>query len=441
MVVTATRRALEGLLLETEPAAETASEEAPRAGRADGPTILRHGDWHLYATPLADTGTGDVVAEFERDDGAPLPVRRDEACLHVPFDLDEAFANYVGERWTASGSGSRRLSGRQLAVFYRAKRVIPRAAQLRARRALIRWQGMPSFPRWPLDDGVERLLKLHCRVRLESQRADELRFRWFWPEPHRAAIVLSHDVEGDDGIRLALELADLEESLGFRSAFNFGAWYDIDPGVLRELTSRGFEIGVHSIVHDRSLFSSRAEFERQLPLIRDLAERLGAVGFRSPATHRVNDWLGELPFEYDGTVPHSDPYEPQPGGCCSLWPFFVGDLVELPYSLPQDHTLLTLLGHRTPKLWLDAAGAIVARHGLVQCLTHPDPGYVGDPDKRAIYREFLVGMGEHDGVWRALPRDVARWWRGRVDGTAEGLSVGRAVRSGDDPLGVTLLAG
>ena len=195
---------------------------------------------------------------------------------------------------------------------------------------------------------------------------------------------------------------------------------------------------MHGITHDRSLFSSRAEFERQLPLLRDLADRLGAVGFRSPATHRVFDWLAELPVEYDCTIPHSDPYEPQPGGCCSLWPFFVGDVVELPYTLPQDHTLLTLLRHRSAAVWIDTARAIEDRFGLVQCLTHPDPGYVGDADKRAIYEEFLRAMAGREHMWRALPRDVAAWWRQR-DAGADGpdAAYGR-VEAGPSPVEAVL---
>src|SRR2546421_85505 len=74
---------------------------------------------------------------------------------------------------------------------------------------------------------------------------------------------------------------------------------------------------------------------------------------RTPARRRVFDWLGELPFSYDCSVPHSDPFEPQPGGCCSVWPFFVGSLVELPYALPQDHTLFTILRAGSIAVWLE----------------------------------------------------------------------------------------
>jgi hypothetical protein len=415
------------------------TEGEPPGTETGSPVVLRSGEWNVYATPtIAESRDRRSVAEFVLPDGRFVWLVEDgDGHLHPPFDLDAAYANYVREAWAASVS-TRSLSPGQLALFYCVKRLVPRGAQLRARRALIRWQGRPVFPRWPVDQGVNRLTELYGACLLSRTGREELRFRWFWPTPYRAALILSHDVESVEGIRLAIELADLEESLGFRSAFNFGAWYDVDPGVLHELRSRGFEIGMHGIVHDRSLFSSRAEFERQLPLLRDLAERLGAVGFRSPATHRVFDWLAELPIEYDGTVPHSDPYEPQPGGCCSLWPFLIGDVVELPYTLPQDHTLLTLLGHRTPDLWIAAADEIERRFGLIHCVSHPDPGYLGDPDKRAVYREFLSAMAERKSVWHALPVAVARWWRGRESGLETRIDEGRVVAARGSTLEVSL---
>jgi hypothetical protein len=171
---------------------------------------------------------------------------------------------------------------------------------------------------------------------------------------------------------------------------------------------------MHGLVHDRTLFSSREAFEASLPALSSLAERLGAVGFRSPATHRVFDWLAELPVEYDCTIPNSDPYEPQPGGCCSVWPFFVGPVVELPYTLPQDHTLLTLFRQRSPDLWLEQAARIEGEYGLVQCVSHPDRGYLAEPENRSIYAAFLEGLAERDGLWRALPRQIAAWWRRRA---------------------------
>ena len=348
----------------------------------------------------------------------------------VPFDLEEAYFNFVHEGWRGA-TAQPALSERQLGLFYRVKRFVPRTVQLRARRVLIRRQQNPDFPRWPLDLSVVQLLRFYAKCLLIALGEEELPFRWFWPEGHHAAVTLTHDVESAEGLRLAVELADLEEERGLRSSFNIVAdWYPIDWGVVRELRERGFELGVHGVHHDRSMFSSRQEFERQQPAVRQMAEKLGAVGFRSPAMHRVIDWLGELPVEYDSSVPHSDPFEPQPGGCCSVWPFFIGDVVELPYTLPQDHTLLTLLGQKSADLWLAQLQRIEEVNGLAQILTHPDPGYLAEPRKRAVYAEWLDAVRDRPTLWRALPREVAAWWRRRLEPNGE-QSLGSARLVGD----------
>jgi hypothetical protein len=357
---------------------------------------------------------------------APVPV------IDGLSDLAEAYERLVAERWTREGGG-RRVPPAALNVFYRVKRAIPRGAQLAARRMLIRWQGSPSFPQWPFDASVAELLTQYARCCMEAAGTQELQFHWFWPGHHRAALILTHDVESAAGLRNALAIADLEQERGLRSSFNIvGSWYEIDWGIVAELQARGFECGVHGIHHDRSLFSSRAEFERQLPMLREFRDRLGASGFRSPATHRVHEWLGELPVDYDCTVPLSDPYEPQPGGCCSPWPFFIGELVELPYTMPQDHTLFTLLRKRDISVWQGQLEQLERTHGLAQCVTHPDPGYLGEPENRRLYVEFLDAVAEREGLWRALPREVAAWWRRRD---------ARAFHDGESSLGAFVRAG
>ena len=117
-----------------------------------------------------------------------------------------------------------------------------------------------------------------------------------------------------------------------------------DPGRhLRHIRAKGCEIGLHGIKHDCKLFESRASFEAELPKIHRYLREWQAVGFRSPATHRNADWMPELGCLYDSSFPDTDPFEPQGGGCCSIFPFFLGDLVELPITLVQDHTMLEIL--------------------------------------------------------------------------------------------------
>jgi peptidoglycan/xylan/chitin deacetylase (PgdA/CDA1 family) len=421
------RDPLERLLGLVEPQPKPLIQVAGR--RDDAPSWLEADGWRVFARPAKELITGGrEIAEFRLRDGRVLSASFDPAreSVFLPFSPTEAYVNYLSEKWT-TGAARRTLSPRQLNAFYRAKRFIPRRLQIQARRILIRRQGLPEFPRWPLDTSVARLLRFYAHCLLLARREHEAEFRWFWPGSYKAALILTHDVETAEGLRLAVELADLEQSHGFRSSFNVGNWYAIDDGVISELTERGFEIGLHGLRHDRSLFASRSTFDAQRPLVAALAARLGAEGFRSPATHRVFDWLAELPVSYDCSIPHSDPFEPQPGGCCSLWPFFIGDVVELPYTLPQDFSLFTLLRHRSPQLWLTQVDRIVNEHGLIQAVTHPDPGYLGDPVNRGRYDEFLEVLSERNEIWKPLPREVARWWRRRDTARADDPSVGHGV--------------
>jgi peptidoglycan/xylan/chitin deacetylase (PgdA/CDA1 family) len=398
---------------------------------AGEPEWLTRGSWRLFVRPSGVPTAGERLTGFARADGEELPcVRGEDGNVTLPFGLADALTAYTSEAWTRRAG--RRLSPALLNAFYRVKRAIPRSFQLAGRRSLIRWQGLPEFPAWPADSSVADLLRFWIRCELTARDLHEIRFRWFWPGRSQAALILTHDVESEAGLRNAARIADLEQERGLRSSFNVVAEdYPIDWGIVEELRSRGFELGVHGVHHDRSMFSSRESFVAQQPALERMADRLGADGFRSPATHRVHDWLEELPVAYDCTVPMSDPYEPQPGGCCSPWPYFLGDVVELPWTLPQDHTTFTLLRERSIGLWMKQLGWLEREAGLVQCLSHPDPGYLGDGDKEALYVEFLDAVASRPGLWKALPREVAAWWRGRDLGTANGPSGSEGVASMD----------
>ena len=352
----------------------------------------------LTDAPQATALTAAERAELMRWQGRVWSRLERQAGTLARRNPDVWYEILAFERW-AEAVDTRGLSPTVLALFYRLKRLIPRRAQLALRRALIRRQGLPRFPRWPFEPTGHDLLGLAIADALLQRNVDAVCFPWFWPDGARAAVTLTHDVESERGLANAAVVAGWEERHGFRSSFNVVSdWYPVDPVLLDELRARGHEIGSHAVHHDRSLFSSRLEFERQLPLLRESAERLGAVGFRSPATHRVVDWLSELPFEYDCKMPHSDPYEPIPGGTATVWPFFHGEVVELPYTAPQDHTLFNLLGHRDCAVWAQQLADVVRCAGLFQLLTHPDPDYLGRPATGSAYRDILATIAAGSGI-------------------------------------------
>jgi len=132
--------------------------------------------------------------------------------------------------------------------------------------------------------------------------------------------------------------------------------------------------------------------------------------------------MHRLGFDYDSSYSDTDPYEPQPGGCCTYLPFFNRDTVELPITLPQDHTLFTILQHADASLWLRKAEHIRERGGMVLVLTHPD--YARDERLAKGYETLLDTFAGDDTVWHALPKEVATWWRRRAASTIRGQGDG-----------------
>jgi peptidoglycan/xylan/chitin deacetylase (PgdA/CDA1 family) len=192
------------------------------------------------------------------------------------------------------------------------------------------------------------------------------------------------------------------------------------------LGREGCEVGVHGLHHDGRDLESLEVLRERLPAIRSYARRWGAVGFRAPATQRTWAWMPLLGFEYDSSSPDSDPYEPIPGGCCSWLPFFNEGMVELPITLPQDHTLFAILGHRDGSLWIDKARRIRDRGGMALILTHPD--YARDPVLLEAYRSLLALVQGDETAWHALPREVSDWWRRRAASWLEATETGWEIR-------------
>lgn len=305
----------------------------------------------------------------------------------------------------------RRVRRGGLRTFYALKPLIPRPAQIAVRRLAARRQRNVRFPRWPAETALLEMQARKVGAELATRRVDALPIVNLWPGQARFAVVLTHDVESRDGLDRVNELLEIEQRYGFVSSWNVcGDWYPVADSDLDAVRNAGCEVGLHGLKHDGRLFLERSTFTNALPAIADTLQGWGAVGFRSPALGRNAAWMHELPCEYDSSFPDTDPFQPQPGGCCSIHPYFLGDVVELPITLDQDFTLFELLGERSIARWVDKSRFIIRHHGLINVLVHPD--YM-DRERLALYDQFLAFLAEQDRGWHALPRDVAQWWRTR----------------------------
>jgi peptidoglycan/xylan/chitin deacetylase (PgdA/CDA1 family) len=290
--------------------------------------------------------------------------------------------------------------------------MLPRALTCALRQLYSSPQKPVADIQWPIDARYVNFLWEIMAQLLQVDHRHKLCIKSFWPQGYQYALVLTHDIESNDGQQFVRAVADLEERLGFRSSFNFvPEGYPIDMNLVDELRKRGFEIGVHGLTHDGKLFNSRDRFEYAARKINNYLKDLGAVGFRAPLTIRNPEWMQALNIEYDLSFFDTDPFEPICGGTMSIWPFFLGHFVELPYTLVQDYTLTDVLKEQTPDLWLKKIDFIRRYHGMALINSHPD--YLKGATRLNIYSSFLQTMREKADYWHALPRDVAQWWRER----------------------------
>jgi glycosyltransferase involved in cell wall biosynthesis len=242
-----------------------------------------------------------------------------------------------------------------------------------------------------------------------------------WPEGKKFAFVLTHDVEGKQGLGRCHDLAKMEMRLGFRSSFNFVPEGNYEtPKSLREfLMAHGFEVGVHDLRHDGKLYSSREKFTKRAARINQYLAEWGAVGFRSGFMLHNLEWLRDLNILYDASTFDTDPFEPQADGVHTIFPFWVdrsdgSSYVELPYTLPQDSTLFLLLGQSTIDTWTRKLDWVAQHGGLALLNAHPDYMSLDSTNRRTeyvaqVYEKFLEYAANRyrQEAWFALPRDVA----------------------------------
>jgi len=244
-----------------------------------------------------------------------------------------------------------------------------------------------------------------------------------WPNGKRFAFVVTHDVEGARGLARCWKLADLDKALGIRAAFNFvpEGEYRVSDTFRASLVQEGFEVGVHDLHHDGSLYRSSRHFDRGVPSINQYLRGWHASGFRSGFMFHNLDWLQELEILYDASTFDTDPFEPQPDGVGTIFPFWVPGnaskgYVELPYTLPQDFTLFVLLKETTIDLWTKKLDWVASHGGMALVIVHPDymsfDRMPNDSEYPAdLYERLLkyVVTRHSDTCWFALPREVAAY--------------------------------
>lgn len=299
-------------------------------------------------------------------------------------------------------------SPRMISLYYTLKPLIPRSLQVALRRAVVLRKVERYRTVWPIDE-----------------RAGTPPEHWpGWPDGKRFALVLTHDVETGKGQEKCRELAELEMRYGFRSSFNFvPRRYAVSPELRNYLAGNGFEVGVHGLYHDGNYYRSRDTFRQRAFCINRYLKEWNAVGFRSPSMYSNLEWILDLDIEYDTSTFDTDPFEPQPGGVGTIFPFLVRGnsgrpgYVELPYTMPQDFTLFVLMRENDIGIWMRKLEWIAGKGGMAVLDTHPDymsfrgerPGVENYPAER--YESLLdhIRTNFQGAYWHVLPKEMARF--------------------------------
>ena len=351
------------------------------------------------------------------DVAASLPVNG--GTLSLPFDPVQVIENLQREHYEASLVPGREKLATQEWIrnfYYFVRDVLPDPVRRSLQRAYFNdWQNR-TFPAWPVDFTVDTIQEKTLKLSMEAAGRQRVPFVWFWPEGAPACLMLTHDVETRVGRDFTSQLMDLDEAHGFKAAFQVipEKRYDVSDEYVANIRSRGFEFNIHDLNHDGRLYRRREEFLRRAKKINQYAHRYDARGFRAGSMYRIQDWYDAYEFSYDMSVPNVAHLEPKRGGCCTVFPYFVGKILELPLTTCQDYSAFYILRDYSLELWKKQTQMICERHGLVSLLAHPD--YLIERRPRNAYERLLEYMrrliGE-ESLWEALPGDVDRWWRAR----------------------------
>ncbi|MGB8523556.1 MAG: polysaccharide deacetylase family protein, partial [Candidatus Acidiferrales bacterium] len=254
------------------------------------------------------------------------------------------------------------------------------------------------------------------RELMETSGARAVPFIWFWPKGAPNCLIMTHDVETRAGRDFTTTLMDIDDSYGIKASFQVipETRYEVHQEYVQNIKGRGFEVNVHDLNHDGQLYQERKKFLQRAKRINEYIKKFDARGFRAGGMYRNLDWYDAYEFSYDMSVPNVAHLEPQRGGCCTVFPYFIGKILEIPLTTIQDYSLLQILNDYSIDIWKRQIEMIRKRSGLVSFITHPD--YLIRPRARKIYESLLAYLRhkiEREKIWMASPGEVDLWWRAR----------------------------
>jgi len=259
-----------------------------------------------------------------------------------------------------------------------------------------------AFPAWPLDLSSDFLADI---AGFFSPFANS-------PTP----VLLTHDIDSLEGLQnLPKWFLPLEEEVGATSTnYVVPCAWTVDYDILDDIKARGHEIGVHGYDHSNlTPFVSEQVRRKRLNAASNFVNKYNVAGYRAPSLLRTAELLHSLAdyYQYDSSIPTSGGLFPIPNnGCASARPFKIGNIMEIPLSMPRDGSL-RFLGHSPNeilKIWSDCATKISESGGVVVLLTHCEKRFSGNPKMLESYKKFLYFIQNAEQFEWSTPQRVLR---------------------------------
>jgi hypothetical protein len=339
-----------------------------------------------------------------------------DAKLRLPFDPTEIIDNLRLERYVNTRGMGSSFQNVLRRLYYVLRPLTSLSVRKQVQKFHARnWRKLP-FPKWPVDTTVEDVCERLLWLSMEAKGVERVPFVWFWPEGASACLMMTHDVETEAGRDHCEDLMDLDDSFGVKASFQIVPEdrYTVSQHLIELMRNRGFDVAIQDLNHDGRLFDNKEEFLRRVKIINRYGREYGAKGFRAAILYRKPEWYEAFEFAFDMSVPNVALLDPQKGGCCTVMPYFIGDVLELPVTTIQDYTLFHVLNERSIDLWKAQVDLILEKNGLVSFIVHPD--YVIEHDTNSAYKGllgYLQELREKTRIWSALPAEVDCWWRAR----------------------------
>jgi hypothetical protein len=345
-------------------------------------------------------------------------LRFEPDCVALPFHASRVASALRNEEYIRLQDGRSPFCFGPVAraSYYAVRPFLPVGLRRHLQRFALRDWRERVFPHWPVDTTVEQLHESVMTLALQLGDGNGIPFIWYWPEGAPGCAIVTHDVETTNGRNYSDGLMDIDDAFGIKSSFQLvpEERYQVTDEYLDHIRQRGFELNVQDLNHGGLLYHSKEEFLPRAKEINRYVREFGAQGFRAAVLYRNPEWYHALGVSYDMSVPNVAHLDPQRGGCCTVFPYFIGNILELPVTLTQDYTLFHILRDYSISLWKEQIGLILGRNGLISVVVHPD--YIIPSKAKQTYYDllgYLAQLRREQRVWICLPRDANAWWRAR----------------------------